>query len=687
MPVPGWRLAALLTALLALGAAPALAEPTGATTSDGSAADRPADARSAPPTPFTATRPTRGHATTQKRTAQERATTTQVTSGRSSTRTERPARILPERVRGRAAVRALGTKLPAVARLNDLSSARLTTLLTTDHTAWISPTGRLFFQEDEVAETTTASTSAATVAPAYPTSETFTLHSRPGATRKIFLDFDGATVTNTEWNGTGPGEIANGTHTGFDTDGSPSTFSTSEHGFVQEVWRQVSETYSPFNVDVTTADPGVAGITRDSLADLRYGTQVLITSSSVPRQQVCGTCLGVAFVGTFGQVDSSARYQPAWVFAYDTGFDPMIVAQAASHETGHTLGLRHDGQGTYSYYAGTSAWGPVMGSSATRAVSQFSRGEYSGATNAEDDFAVIAAHSLPLRADDHGSSPGTADALGSHAAYDVDGVIETRTDTDVFALTMPCTSQLNVSATGIGAQSTLDLKLDVLDAAGNVVSMSSPTSGYAGSPPTSTGMNASVSLPVASGSYYLRVDGVGNGNPATTGWSDYGSLGQYHLSAGTLCQEPAPGETPPADPNPSPDPSTPPDPGSTPDPGSAPPSDPPANPAPAPQASRPSAPRIGLASRGARGGPRTAVARWAAPATDGGAAITRYRVIALRVDRQSRVVRSYVVSYQRATVRSTSLRLPRGRYVFRVMAWNKVGASPWSSASPAVAPR
>ena len=588
-------------------------------------------------------------------------------------------------------MRALGTQLPAVARLNDLSSARLTTLLTTDHTAWISRTGRLFFQEDEVAETTTAPTSAATVAPAYPTSQTFTLHSRPGATRKIFLDFDGATVTNSGWNGTGQGQIANGTHTGFDTDGSPSTFSTSEHGFVQEVWRQVSETYSPFDVDVTTADPGAAGINRDSLADLRFGTHVLITSSSVPRQQVCGTCLGVAFVGTFGEVDRTAYYQPAWVFAYNTGFDPMIVAQAASHETGHTLGLKHDGKGTYDYYAGTSAWGPVMGSSATRAVSQFSRGEYSGATNAEDDYAVIRAHDLPLRADDHGSSPTTADALGSHAAYDVDGVIETRTDTDVFALTMPCTSQLNVSATGIGAQSTLDLKLDVLDAAGNVVMTSAPTSGYAGSPPTSNGMNASVGVPVASGSYYLRVDGVGNGNPATTGWSDYGSLGQYHLSASTLCQEPAPGETPPVEPNPTPDPSTPPDPGSPSDPGSppesSPPSTPPSNPAPAPKASRPSAPRIGFASRGARGGPRTAVARWSAPTTDGGAAITRYRVIALRVDRQHRVVRSYVVTYQRPTVRATSLRLPRGRYVFRVMAWNKVGASPWSSASPAVAPR
>ncbi len=37
-----------------------------------------------------------------------------------------------------------------------------------------------------------------------------------------------------------------------------------------------------------------------------------------------------------------------------------------------------------------------------RAVSQLSKGEYAGANNTEDDLAVIQAHGLPLRADDHG---------------------------------------------------------------------------------------------------------------------------------------------------------------------------------------------------------------------------------------------------------------------------------------------
>ena len=461
-------------------------------------------------------------------------------------------RVLPAPRHGRTALTALGDRLGAVAAKNHLSTQHLRTLLTEDHTAWLSREGRLFYQEDAPAPGTLES--AATTAPAYPTSQTFALHSRPGASKTIFLDFDGATVTGSAWNGTGSGEIADGSHIGYDTDGDPSSFSSAESGWIQEVWRQVSETYSPFDVDVTTADPGQAAFTRSSTSDTTYGTHVVITSSTTPQQQVCGGCLGVSWVGSFDRVDATASYQPTWVFAYDAQFDPMIVAQAASHETGHTLGLQHDGTNTADYYPGTSAWGPIMGSSAYRAVSQFSRGEYAHANNKEDDLAIIASHGLAPRADDHGSTLPEADQLGAKALYDASGVIGTRTDTDVFAIDLPCTTTLTATATGIGAQTALDLSLEVLDANGAPVTVSSPASGRAGSPPVSNGMDAQVSVPNATGRYYLRVDGVGNGNPAGSGWSDYGSLGQYRLT-GTGCDELPPEPTP--EPTTDPQPTTP----------------------------------------------------------------------------------------------------------------------------------
>ena len=376
-----------------------------------------------------------------------------------------PAPVLPRTMRGRAAADALGSRLAAVAARNDLSGARLQRLLSEDRTAWLSREGQLYYQEEIPEEAVGTGTGTAPEA-AYSTTETFALHSRPGATRKIFLDFDGASVSNTGWN-VGSNAISNGTHIGWDSDGSPGSFSTTEHDWIQEVWRQVAETYAPFDVDVTTDDPGPDGWTRSTSSDTSYGTRVVVTSSQTALDQACGSCLGVAWVGTFNMVDPNRYYQPAWVFAANPNLKPMIVAQAASHEAGHTLGLHHDGTQTASYYAGTAAWGPIMGSARSRAISQFSRGEYAGANNTEDDFAVMQGKGLPLRTDDHGSSTSTATELGARPSYDVSGVVSTRTDTDLVAIDVDCPTDLVVAANGIGSQTTLNLSLDVLDAAGN----------------------------------------------------------------------------------------------------------------------------------------------------------------------------------------------------------------------------
>jgi hypothetical protein len=89
--------------------------------------------------------------------------------------------------------------------------------------------------------------------------QAFGLHSRPSATKKIYLNFKGATTTGTWWNSgfTGGAPIVTPP---FDTDGNGASWSASELSFVYAVWRGVSEDYAVFDVDVTTEDPALISI-------------------------------------------------------------------------------------------------------------------------------------------------------------------------------------------------------------------------------------------------------------------------------------------------------------------------------------------------------------------------------------------------------------------------------------------
>ena len=208
--------------------------------------------------------------------------------------------------------------------------------------------------------------------------------------------------------------------------------------------------------------------------------------------------------------------------------NPKYVAEAASHEVGHNIGLSHDGTSSVGYYQGHGSWAPIMGVGYYKSLVQWSKGEYSGANNTQDDFVVAGSNGLPLRTDDYGNTTGTATALQGSPAT-VDGVIGSRTDVDAFTVSVSA-GPATFSAIPAPTSPDLDIKLEVRDSSGTLVGSDDPASGSTDND-TSTGMGATVTATLAAGTYTVLVDGVGYGDPLNSGYSDYASLGFYRLTA------------------------------------------------------------------------------------------------------------------------------------------------------------
>ena len=444
---------------------------------------------------------------------------------------------LPERKsQGQRAIDLLGSRLPEVAAWYGKSPDEFRSMLLRDRRLKIDQRGRLFVEEelDTPLPATPASgaSSGALTGALAPLDQTFLLHSRPGAARTVYLNFRGAQLSGTAWNGSSTTLTA----LPYDIDGLPYSNSQAELERIQYIWQRVAEDYAPFDVDITTEPPPADRLTRSGSGDSVFGTTVLITSRSGVYSCSCG---GVAYIGIFD--DSSDYYKPALVF-YDAlgAGNEKYVAEAISHEAGHNVGLLHDGYSGGSYYSGqgsgATGWAPIMGVGYYQPLVQWSKGEYTTADNVQDDYAVAAGNGLPLRADDHGNTIGSATPLSASSAGGLstlaaEGVIERPSDVDVFSFASGAGSvSFNVSPAARSAN--LDLLIELRNAAGSLLASANP--------PDALPASLNLSLPLA-GTYYLTVQGVGKGDPLSTGYSNYGSLGQYAV-AGSV---PSPSGQPP----------------------------------------------------------------------------------------------------------------------------------------------
>jgi len=327
------------------------------------------------------------------------------------------------------------------------------------------------------------------------------LNSLPGAAVSLYLDFDGH--FESQW-----GSFSNVTTPVYDQDGDTSTFSDGELASIQRIWEHMAEDYAPFDVNVTTVDPGDFG-----------NGEALRVSIGGNGSWTGGNYGGVAYVDSFTNSIANTVY----VFSDNLGNgNAKYTAQASSHEAGHGFGLRHqssydaDGNKVADYYQGPGdGRAPIMGNSyyATRGLWWY--GTSTSATTYQDDMAVLArsTNGFGYRADDHGDSPVGAtplDVAGSQVSST--GIITTTADADYFSFQTD-TGQITVSVDVHAGVNNLDASLALYDASGNLIASAAPTSSF----------GASITTSLSTGWYHVAVTSNGG----------YGDVGQYTVS-GTI---------------------------------------------------------------------------------------------------------------------------------------------------------
>ncbi|MGE5611845.1 MAG: fibronectin type III domain-containing protein [Bacillota bacterium] len=324
------------------------------------------------------------------------------------------------------------------------------------------------------------------------------LNSDPSAKAQLYLDFDGE--ADSTW-----GDYSVSATPAYDRDGDATTFSSSELADIEEIWARVAEKYSPFNINVTTVNPG-------ALTD-RVALRVVIGGDGAWSDMLAG---GIGYVGSFYNDSPNTVY----VFSDNLGTgEPKYIAEAAAHEAGHGFGLEHQSSyGTYGqlleeYSTGSGSVAPIMGNSYDARGVWWS-GTSTSAWTRQDDMRVIAnsMNGFGYRTDDYGNSAALASPLSVDGSeVSASGIIERMTDSDYFSFTTGAgTIDFSIDVAAKGAM--LDLKAVLLKADGTVVATANTAS-----------LGETLMATVPAGSYRLAVMSHGR----------YGDVGQYTIT-GTI---------------------------------------------------------------------------------------------------------------------------------------------------------
>ena len=358
-----------------------------------------------------------------------------------------------------------------------------------------------------------------------------------GAPATLYLDFDGHSADYWGDQFLGIPEFDDVETPAFDLDGDRTTFSADELDVIRQVWAGVAEDFAPFNINVTTVNPG-------SFND-RQALRVAIGGAS--SDWFDESTSGVAKRDSF----TNGQLNLCFVFLDVTGPDPQAIATTVSHEAGHCFGLNHqrlynaDGTEADEYNPGTpGVWAPIMGDNLSLDRTTWHNGTVNAwRTDAlpipveavafsdpwlttrttagviyvlQDDMAAIAReeNGFGYRPDDHASNRSGATRLDRVGIdWQGSGIIGLTSDIDYFRIT-PTGSRLSARVNVAEFGPNLDARLELRDSAGTLIASADTT----GDPDLRVNLEASLTADVVAGRvYYVVVGSSGS----------YGAVGQY----------------------------------------------------------------------------------------------------------------------------------------------------------------
>ena len=319
----------------------------------------------------------------------------------------------------------------------------------------------------------------------YSTGDVLKLQSRPGATKVWFINF--ADTMN--------GSEPKSGHTKAD---------------VWQSWAITAAMLYPWEINVTT-DPAVYA----AAGRPNSGCVTMIFADIG-----AGSSCGLNIMGT-GRCCNNHLYRGG----YATG-------RIINHESGHGLGMGHDGgDNGGEYFNGFSEfqWTPLMGNvwpgdRWMEGLFQWSKGEYTSATQRQDDLAIISRALQSVPDDIPDSKPLTIE--GTMVRREANwGQIGQNTDTDAWTFRVGAgggRATLKINRIEDRGGGMLDVDASIVGSTGQMLAQNN----------TMVARHANLAVDLPAGDYTLVVKSGGEGTPAR-GFSPYSSVGLYAIE-GTI---------------------------------------------------------------------------------------------------------------------------------------------------------